>query len=981
MTSKYSFLEDLAAELYSQYRRDVAQLTLIFPSERVGRVFERCLDARLPNQAYSPEVLSLAQWMQQLSPLAKKQSLLLTYRLYESFKVFNPVEASFAQFYFWGNVLLEDFNVIDHHLVDAPHLFADISKYKALHLSHDYLTEAQKTAIKSFWKHFEHRLSTHQQRFMHLWQVLPQVYQHFTRRLQSQGIGYPGLCYRAAYEILLKDTRVASQDRLIFAGLNALTPVEEKVIAWHQARTTTAFYWDVDAYYMEDEQQEAGLYLRKYRQSVHFQASFASTLPRRIAADNQTVQVTEVASEVGQVDVLKAQLEDLIEQQGSDFVPHKTVVVVANEALYWPVWHALSSMQEISVSTNLGYALKNTITYRLLEHLLTLHISTTQQNLSEGCFPIARVLCVLQHPYVMGWNPVHVQTTIDHLQGIKCGYISQEELARMHVFYARLFKRVAPSAPLLHRLIEGLQCIEAYTPEAMLRPLEKIALQQLLQQLDRLRVLLATSPPQQEALLELLRQLVQPIQLPLGDQSLTGVQILDVPATQNLDFDNVFIVGMNEGHFPRQTSTPSLIPYNLRKGYDLPTVDQHQNALYAYYFYRLLQRAKAVHITYSTQVTSEVQGEMSRYLLQLRYASPIRVDRQAITHPTHLASVHPIVIAKRDAVWQRLQKFLLSTQGTAQPLTPSALNTYIDCSLRFYFQYIAQIQTPTSPLEVTHASVFGHLLHKVMEALYTPLMTNNVGKLLQETDFVALQKEVPNLIKTVFDSTFPPHVSANSQGDHALAQEVMTKLVRKIVRLDQAYVPFVLVGLEMGRKSPLYIDFAVDASNYVRLRGIIDRVDWKSGVVRVLDYKTGTDTKHMRSVASLFDRAVAKRNKAAFQTLFYTWLWHQQDTARMASLHQVAFVPSTDLGKERVMPVLLNTRQLFDARFDPRFFIQVDNGRTYHPIDDIATHLEEWEEGLRATLTELLDPAVPFSQTDDVARCTTCPYKGICMRY
>jgi PD-(D/E)XK nuclease superfamily len=683
--------------------------------------------------------------------------------------------------------------------------------------------------------------------------------------------------------------------------------------------------------------------------------------------------------------VVAAQLQTLMEAQGAAFVPSKTAIVVANESLLLPVLHALP-LDAAQVSTSLGYPLKNTTTYRLLENLLALQVSTTQEKYLPGCWHAHHVLAVLNHPHVMGCNANLAQATISRIQATKNSYVDQEALVQDHPLYVTIFRALGPQAHMPQYLIEVLRCIEAYAQEAVipLRALERMALQQLLQQLGRLQEVLIASPSiKSEEFLQLLRQLVQPVQLPLGCQSLDSVQVLDVFATHNLDFDHVFIVGTNEGHFPVQSSPASFIPYNLRKGYSLPAADQHQAALYAYHFYRILQRAQKVYITYSTQTAAGIQGEMSRYLWQLLYESKLRLKKQVMTQPISLTTVQPIIIPKKDAVLQQLNKFLLQPDGTVQPLTPSALNTYLDCSLRFYFQYLAQLKAPAPPQPATHAMVFGNLLHEVMEKLYAPLMHKQQGRPLQPQDLAALQKTAALTVQDIFASTF--HAGkrqlAGVQGDNAIAQAVMTKLVTRILVLDQVHAPFVLIDLEMGRRVPLYIDFELNAAMRVRLRGIIDRVDWKEGGFRVLDYKTGLDKKNIKSVADLFDRVAIRRNKAAFQTFFYAWLFQQQGLPRVAAMSLAPGHQTSPSEEVKITPGLLNTRQLFDDHFDPRFFIQQPGSRTYMPIDNMKDHQDEWEQGLRQTLTELLNPAVSFAQTADETRCASCPYKGICQRH
>jgi PD-(D/E)XK nuclease superfamily len=984
MALQNSFLADLASDLYDRHRHHLHTLTIIFPNWRAGEVFKRCLAAHLSQPAWAPKILSIEALLQQLSPLKQAPPLLLTHILYQTLQALQPQEEPFEQFYFWGNQLLQDLDVIDKYLVNTTHLFTDLSQHKELTFSYDYLTEAQRTAIQSFWKNFEQRLSTHQQGFLRLWRLLPQVYQHFKQRLQAQGIGYQGLCHRAAYEALIRGTTQVQHEQLVFAGFNALTPVEEKIIAWCQENIPTAFYWDVDAYYMEDTRQEAGHYLRAHRQKSYFQASFIQPFPNRLAAGTQEINVTAVASEVGQAQVVGAQLQALMETQGADFVPQKTAIVVANESLLLPVLHALPT-DVTQVGIHLDYPLKKTAIYRLLEHILALQASNTQEQRPPGYWVTHHVLAVLSHPHVVGCNADLAQVTLNRIQKDKSGYVAQGTLAQENPLYTTIFKVLKPQDYLLPYLIEVLRCIESCAREATssLRSLEKLALQKLLQQLDQLQAVLTLPCSKCEALLHLLRQLVQSVRLPLGRQSLDGIQILDVLATHNLDFDHVFIVGMNEGHFPVQAGPASFIPHNLRKGYGLPTVDKHQPALYAYHFYRLLQRAQQVHITYSTQTSSGSQGEMSRYIWQLLYESKLRLHKNVMAQPIYLTTPQPISVPKKGPVLQQLKKFIRQSNGTVQHLTPSALNTYLDCSLRFYFQYLAKLKAPPVPQQATHALAFGNALHAVMEKLYTPIMHKKQGQPLQPRDLAAMQKMVVLVVKDVFVNIFHSgqHQLMAVQGDNAIAQAVMVKLVSRVLALDQVYAPFVLVGIEMGRQTPLYLDFALSSATSVRLQGIIDRVDWKAGVLRVLDYKTGLDAKKIQSIPALFDRSVTRRNRAAFQTLFYAWLLQRQGQPHMAATSLASGSQASFTRGVKSMPGLFNIRQIFDDNFDPRFFLLQRGSRTYIPIEDIKDHQGEWEQGLRTTLLELFDPAVPFVQTDNEARCVSCPYQGICQRH
>lgn len=984
MLTPTSFLEELVTKLPIAHIHDPS-VTVVLPNERAVTALKQHIMPLLAAKSAGPLVLSMDAFMQRLSPCKQASTLQVTHVLYQIFQESQSYKAPFEQFYTWGGTLLEDFDIIDRYLINAAHFFTALRDEKALNFSYDYLTEAQKEAIRSFWKHFEQRQSSYQQAFFQRWQSLPKIYQQLTKRLHELGIGYLGWCYRSAYETLLKGNIASTHRRLIFAGFNVITPVEEAIMQWYQTHLSAEFYWDVDAYYMEDTRQEAGLYLRAHQQKILFQKSFVRPFPQRISARIQQIYLTEVAAEVGQVQLVCDQLKALVKRLGEEFVPHKTAVVLANESLYMPMFQALSSLDHIPIGTNLGYPLKDTMTYRLLEYVLALHIAVRQTKCPAGHWPVAPVLAILHHPHVMGWNPTLAQATIDWLKVSKEFYVAQEALAQ-YTLYATIFKEPTPDNDLLGYLIAGFQGIEAHLRDAVspIRSLEKEAFQQLIHQLNALKVVMHASAMHYEALRQLLRQLIQPVKLSLDRASFSGVQLLDVLSTQNLDFEYVFIVGMNEGHFPPPDRRASMIPYNLRKGYGLPTADQHPAAVYAYHFYRLLQRAQQVQITYSKLMTSGGQGEMSRYLWQLLYEVAPDLKTQAVTQPVQLPRTQPIVIAKQGMVWQQLHQFAVQSNGAKYALTPSALNTYIDCSLRFYFQYLARIKAPASSQRTTNAAVFGQLLHKVMETLYAPLVHREGKRSVQFADLEALRKRVATVVQKV--CTPMPHPGpwqpVGMEDDEAVVQGILIKLATRIITLDQIYAPFVLVGVELGRQVPLYVDFTLSPTLRVRLQGVLDRVDWKAGVFRVLDYKTGLDDNKVSRITTLFESTNLTRNRAAFQVLFYAWLFQQQDLDNLEAINawssscQVA-TPNT----MRVMPGIFNTRQLFHPHFDFRFFLQQPESRTTLPVEDTQVYQSAWEQGLRQTLTSLFDPTVPFVQTADLTQCTSCPYKGICERH
>jgi CRISPR/Cas system-associated exonuclease Cas4 (RecB family) len=963
-----TFLADVADQLYAQHGDLIPELTVLFPNKRTGQIFQRCLAERVNKPTWSPQILTLSGLVEKISQLSIAPTLNLVLELYQSFQALQPSQESFEQFYGWGAMLLQDFDIIDKSLVHPDQLFTNLLEQKALEVSYSYLTDTQKSAIRSFWKSFDQRLSKHQSTFLRLWKLLPGVYKHFTKRLLSQGIGYEGLAYKTVYQALKKGDLTLPHSKLAIVGFHALYPAEEQIFALLQEKLPTEFYWDVDAYYMEDEQQEAGYYLRAHEKKVYFQKSFQKPFPNRIQASPKNIQFFAVASEVGQVQIVGNQLQALIQEQGTNFNPSQTAIILANESLFLPMLDALpKEIQQIT--TTLGYPLRDMATYQLIEQLLALQVAIRQPDCPPGYLPTQAILSILNHPHVRRSSKesaIQISRLLTKNQGL---YTRQADLAGSNRLYQVLFQPIQAQEAIIPYLLDSLVALDTLLLQGSIPLLatEKKAFNQLYQQLSKLQQSgLKLAQVSLQEFVQLFRQVIAPIKLDFQEASLDGIQLLRMWETNNLDFAQVFILGMNEGSFPTPYTHSSLIPYNLRKGYGLPTADTFQASLDAYYFYRLLQRSQKVYITYSTQSLGGSNQEMSRYLWQLLYETNLPIKQHLVTSPIPAPSISPIVIEKDERVRQALDRFMVKPGQESDRLTPSAINSYLTCSLQFYFRYIAKIQTTPPIQEANEALLFGNLLHQAIENLYKPFLQSKIKDLIQKSDLQALKAQVMSVVRATLAQCLHQERSPldHFTGSHTIIQAVISQVIEKLLEMDQAYAPFELIGLEMGRQEPLQADFELDAANTIGLRGIIDRVDTKQGIIRVIDYKTGNEDKLIKSIADLFDRNTPKRNQSALQLLFYAWLYQQNQ----------------DDSSSQVLPMLFNTRALFESDFDPHLFIKLNSGHESIPITDISFYQAEFEAGLRAVLGELIDPLIPFQQTDDIAACQYCPYKGICQR-
>ena len=180
----------------------------------------------------------------------------------------------------------------------------------------------------------------------------------------------------------------------------------------------------------------------------------------------------------------------------------------------------------------------------------------------------------------------------------------------------------------------------------------------------------------------------------------------------------------------------------------------------------------------------------------------------------------------------------------------------------------------------------------------------------------------------------------------------MIQLVQKVLDQDMKDAPFTIEGLE--RKD---FDKFVDVGAYkVRISGTIDRVDSKAGALRITDYKTGkvelakkgrTYKTEEELTEALY---VEPKYKSSFQGMLY------------ATLMNPHYAEPLKVGITSLVELNNGTKWL-------------NNGKS---LEDHTIRF--YEHLLDDMVREIFNPHVPFTQTDDIARCSYCEFKKVCKR-
>lgn len=971
-----AFLEELAESIYTKHRQTLDQITLVFPNRRAILYFRKYLSNKIDRPVFSPKFLTIEDFIGSYSTWQVPDKLELIHRLHEVYAAVtlssDQTKESFDQFYFWGEMLLRDFEEVDKYMVDARYLFKDLSHQKEIDATFDFLTAEQIEFLKSFWLNFDEKDSANKAKFLSLWRKLPEVYDAFKKNLAESNYAYDGMVHRAVAEKFKSGELKINSDAssIHFAGFNALTKAEEVIISTLVDTGVANVHWDLDAYYFNNNTQVAGRYFREYEQHKVLKKTFDTDIPanflNHMRGDHatQSVKLFGASQSVGQA---KAAAEVLKEMLAKGAIPEETVVVLPDEKLLMPVLHSVTGSVE-KLNVTMGFPLASTPLFNLIELLIELQLMKKGDEFNHRA-----VTALLGHPYVVAADPAGARAKVKEITHKSWVSIPSGFLVTTTPLHQLMFVPVNEVAGkgIVRPLVEYLR--EIIVTLGNLRSLTDIDREyclHFLKLINRIEEVIGASEshvevtPKSErqslkSFLRLFRQLIRAEKIPFTGEPLLGLQIMGVLETRNLDFKNVLILSLNEGAFPSFASKGSYIPHNIRSAYGLPTPD-HQDAMYSYLFYRILQRAQNVSLFYTTETDDLGEGEMSRYLQQVLYESGVKSERSILHNALQPKPSEAITVVKDQRVFQSLSRFIAGSPGS-DGLSPTAMNDYIECRLRFYFKYVAGIREAREVEDDLDARMLGNFLHNVMEKFYQDLMERKKSNLIESADLALPDKTIEALIDHVFKKTY--HLDEEKpveyEGQRIVVKEVVKRFAKEILRKDAAYAPFEMLGVE-SRKDSYAIRLDLEGNPEVLISGAIDRTDCKDNVIRVIDYKTGKDDiNFFGDVRDLMNRDV-ERNKAAFQTMVYALLFLKNAKKLSATM--------------KIIPGLMNRVNLFDENFT--FGLKKDRVL----MDDATPMLAEFEDGLQALLKEMFDPAVPFDQTSDDKKCKLCPYREICCR-
>lgn len=955
-----TFLKQVAHDLYNKTEGNFTKVAIVFPNKRASLFFNEYLAQESDRPIWSPTYVSISELFRQSSDLSIADPIKLVCDLYKVFQKATGSKETLDDFYFWGEMLIADFDDADKNMADTHALFSNLKDLNELMDNYDFLEEGQKEALSQFFHNFSiNQVTELKQRFISMWNVLGDIYAEYKALLESQSIAYEGMLYRQVIEQL--DVEALPYNKYIFVGFNVLNKVEHTLFKKLNEAGKAMFYWDYDTFYLNKTPHEAGEFIRRNLRD------FPSELPASFFDNlNQPKEVTFIESptENGQVRYLPQWIRENLTSQEKE-----TAVVLCNEALLQPVLHALpDNVKHINIT--MGFPLSQTPAYSFVNALMELH--TSGYNPNNGRYLFAEVISVLKHPYTRQLSP-EAEKLEQTLTRDNRFYPLPSELKQDNVLEL-LFTPRRNNLDLCSMLSEALKEVaviyqqQAASHSDAFDQLYRESLFKTYTLVNRFHTLIESKELNVQAgtFQRLLTRVMSSSSIPFHGEPAIGMQVMGVLETRNLDFRHLIMLSVNEGQLPKAGGDSSFIPYNLRKAFGMTTID-HKIAVYAYYFYRLMQRTEKVTLVYNTATDGINRGELSRFMLQFLIEWGYPVLRKQLEAAQSPQDSTPIIIEKTPDVMERMKSVFDIRNNPKALISPSALNCYLDCPLKFYYKYVALLSAPDEVTADIDSAKFGSIFHYAAEHIYKDLTAH--GKLISrenlETllkDEVRLQTYVDNGFKELFFN-LPPNEQPEYNGIQLINSAVIVKYIQQLLRNDLRYAPFTFIGSEQR----IFENIEICTSTgdiQSRIGGIIDRIDSKGESLRIVDYKTGGDADTPANVQSLFipDK---KRSNYVFQTFLY------------ASIVCKKLREKND--SRLVAPALLYIHRAASEKYSP--VIQMGEPRKpKEPVDNFAQYEGDFRENLKTLLEDIFNPDISFTQTEIEDKCAYCDFRALCKK-
>ncbi len=969
---------DAYAPILAQNRQPIY---FIFPNKRSATFFESYLK-KDGQGATNFDAMTMGEYVAKFSTFteaSRYEQLFILFNEYSKIVGENhPVD--FDRFVYWGEMLINDFNDVDRYLIDPEKLFVNVERFKEI--ATDYLTEEQRAAFSSiwgddealyryrfdnFWKHFnpdrnsatddsDARKHTKKE-FVRLWEVLLRLYHAYHAQLNACDRTTSGAQYCLAAKKL--SALVISDElrfsRIVFIGFSLLTASEKQIFTELKKFGIADFYWDLSSSAFSDDFNTAARIIRRNAEA------FPSLikLPDESDTELPSIEIIGVPGNTAQVKVVGKLLNDMLVDKSIPDPDNaiNTAIVLPDEPLFMPLLHSLPK-DITKVNVTMGVSLRNNPIAALLFNIVGLQ-ENSRISRGEPSFFRNDIALIINNPVIAEIYPEETEAVKKLLTEERLMRVSQPSLLFVAPALSAIFRRIndedfSATCDYLSAIVMILKEKTAADDKMRLHFLltyEK-KLQEIKEAVGKHGIAMSGNTA-----IRMVQRAISSDKIHFKGEPLKGLQIMGVLETRALDFDNVIMLSMNEKTFPKKHYTPSFIPDLLRRAYSLPTADS-QEAIFAYYFYRLISRAKNVKLLYDARTVGTDTGEMSRYLSQLLYL----FNYGKIAHKMMKFSFSPslgrtVEVKKTPDVMAKLMRYA-STGAGSKNLSASSLKEYINCPLNFYLRYVEGLNPHDGPDDFVDAGIYGNIVHETMQTIYDELKGSAPSVTVTDKMLESLLSDanptVDRIITAVFNEKYlnkPKGTPTPLKGEYAIYGRVFKEIVKMILLEDRKNTPFEYFAGE----ADMTIRFKVNDLLTVNINQKIDRIDKVNGVLRLVDYKTGSDELTAPGLESLFVHG-SKNVKAIFQLMLYCCVYAQHESF-----------------SGTIKPVIYSIHNMAKNGV-------VDLTIVKKPVADYRDFSDDYLKLLRQMIKEIFDSNRPFTQSPHENSCRFCNFGRICGR-
>ncbi len=947
------FLEKLAQDIYQKYADQLSDICIVMPARRSKKYFSHYLHNIAEKTILLPELMSIDEFIGQVSGMETMDQTELLLILYQHHTKAFPEEGNdFKRFVGWASIFLKDINEIDMQLADAKSVFTSLTDIKSL----------------SMYDVPENQRSMMQQNYIRFFEQLYHDYLFLNQRLLEQKRAYQGLIYREAHRKISENSNSMPWSKILFCGFNALTNSEVGIIKTLIFEQKAETYWDADKCFFDDKNRDAGYFLRQAKKQFNLNDDFPY-LENNFAEFPKTIHIVGTPNNISQVKYAGELFEKL--QQSKTDTANNIVVVPADENLLPSL---LNTISPADANITMGLPLNQTLFGKFYQLVLNMHLNRDrmlkQNKRSSKGFYHKDIIALLSHPILkkiaQQFDTISIEKAIRHFKNQNIVYANLSHIAKLESVSDDFISQIQPLFELESNpqiLVSHFsnfnknvqQILEKDKENNLIDYFNDLSIHHFQEIFDFLESLLPKYKISEgiDFLIHLYDSKIGEYNTSFIGDAIHGPQIMGLLETRLLDFETVIMLSVNEGIIPAGKSSNSLLPYDLRRHFELHSHIQ-KDAVYAYHFFRILQRAKNIYLIYNSDL-KDGKSEKSRFIRQLIYdiipaCSNITIHDTILNISPDIFFKQPIVIEKTD--------FVIEQMKAVKRISPTALSNYIKCSLRFYFSHVARIQETDEVAENADDAVLGSVIHEVLQKIYEQFPKN------QKIDIDTFKEVINNnydyLIYDAFENIRDKKINRDDLqfGKNRLAFEVIKNYLKDFLATESNLIEnheLIPLGFEQKASLELKLDSSIKES--IELYGVIDRIDSLDGNLRILDYKSGKVAPRELEFLEMKHLFLDSKYAKSLQLMCYSLLFSEHSEEHKEWIKDQGFTPA-----------IISFKSDDDA-----------NSIFYNNKEHIDNQdIEIFKEELCHYLSGIFSPDLLFAATGDEQICLYCPYIGIC---